>query len=192
MKRRLLPAALLCLLLIASGCDLRQRMYDQPKYEPHEATTFFADGLTARRAPEGTMARGQLRHDDHFWKGKVDGEFATTLPSSVTLDREFLERGRERFDIFCSPCHDRTGQGNGMVVRRGLKKPPSLHEQRLRDAAIGYYFDVQTNGFGAMFSYASRVPAPDRWAIAAYIRTLQLSQRVEYDQLPAEDQRQLP
>ena len=186
-----LPAALAVLLLLP-GCDLRQRMYDQPKYEAHEASPFFDDGLSSRPAVEGTVARGQLRFDEHFWEGKVKGELATTLPARVTFDRALLDRGRERFDVFCSPCHGRTGRGDGMIVQRGLKRPPSFHEERLREAAIGYFFDVQTNGFGAMYSYASRVPATDRWAISAYIRALQLSQRAEYDQLPPEDQRQLP
>lgn len=179
-------------LLALTGCDLRQRMYDQEKYEPHEATAFFANGLSARAAVDGTVARGQLRQDEHYWQGKVNGEVATTLPSAIALDRALLERGRERFNIYCSPCHDQTGRGNGMIVQRGLKQPPSFHEERLREAAIGYFFDVMTNGFGAMYGYASRIPVHDRWAIAAYVRALQLSQRAEYDLLPAEDQRQLP
>jgi mono/diheme cytochrome c family protein len=191
-RLHLLPVGLAALLLVLPGCDLRQRMFDQPKYEAHEGTDFFEDGLTSRPAVEGTVARGELRFDTHYWEGKVDGELATTLPSRVALTADLMHRGRERFDIFCSPCHDRTGQGNGMVVQRGLKQPPSFHEARLREASIGYLFDVQTNGFGAMFSYASRVPVADRWAIAAYIRALQLSQQVEYDKLPSEDQSQLP
>ena len=184
--------AALAAVLLLPGCDLRQRMYDQPKYEAHEASGFFDDGLSARAAVEGTVARGQLRFDEHFWEGRVDGELAAILPARVAFDRRLLDRGRERFDVFCSPCHGRTGRGDGMIVQRGLKRPPSFHEERLREAAIGYFFDVQTNGFGAMFSYASRIPAEDRWAISAYIRALQLSQRAEYDQLPPEDQRQLP
>ncbi|MEE2658153.1 MAG: cytochrome c [Candidatus Latescibacterota bacterium] len=165
-------------------------MYDQPKYEAHETTVMFDNGLSNRAPIAGTVARGQLRLDTHYYDGKVGGELATTLPVAVT--RELLERGQERFNIFCSPCHDRTGSGNGMIVQRGLKRPPSYHEDRLREVAIGHFFDVMTNGFGAMYSYASRVPVRDRWAIAAYVRALQLSQRVDYDQLPPEDQRQLP
>ncbi len=191
MRATLLRAALAALFLLP-GCDLRQRMYDQPKYEAHEATPFFDDGLSARPAVEGTVARGQLRFDEHYWEGRVDGKLAATLPARVAFDRGLLDRGRERFEIFCSPCHGRTGRGDGMIVQRGLKRPPSFHEERLREAAIGYFYDVQTEGFGAMFSYASRVPVPDRWAIAAYVRALQLSQRAEFDQLPPEDQRQLP
>ena len=192
MTRATLLRAALAALFLLPACDLRQRMYDQPKYEAHEATPFFDDGLSARPAVEGTVARGQLRFEEHYWEGRVDGQLATTLPARVAFDRGLLDRGRERFEIFCSPCHGRTGRGDGMIVQRGLKRPPSFHEERLREAAIGYFYDVQTNGFGAMFSYASRVPVPDRWAIAAYVRALQLSQRAEFDQLPPEDQRQLP
>lgn len=187
----LLAAALPAAFAVA-GCDLRQRMYDQEKYEPHEASPFFQDGLSARPPVEGTVARGELRLDDHYWRGRVNGELATTLPPAIPFDRQLLERGRQRYDIFCSPCHGRTGMGNGMVVQRGLKQPPSFHEERLREAAIGYFFDVETNGFGAMYSYASRIPVRDRWAISAYVRALQFSQRAEFDRLPTEDQGQLP
>jgi mono/diheme cytochrome c family protein len=114
---------------------------------------------------------------------------AETLP--VDFNASLLDRGQERFNIFCSPCHDQTGSGNGMIVQRGLKQPPTFHQDRLRDMPIGYYFDTITNGFGAMYSYASRIPVKDRWAIAAYVRALQLSQQVNYDQLPEEDRRHL-
>ena len=178
--------------LLFSGCDLRQRMYDQPKYEAHEATAFFDNGLTSRAPIEGTVARGQLRLDVHLYTGTVNGELATALPPSIPFGKALLERGQDRFDIFCSPCHGRTGQGNGMIVQRGLKRPPSFHEARLREAAIGHYFEVMTNGFGAMYSYASKIPVEDRWAIAAYVRALQFSQRADFDRLPALDQGQLP
>ena len=173
--------------LLLGGCELRQAMYDQPRYEPFEASNFFTDGLSARQPIEGTMARGQLRFDDHLYQGKVNGELATTLP--LALSKKLLERGQNRFNIFCSPCHDRTGRGNGMIVQRGLKQPPNFHEERLREVAIGHFFDVMTNGFGVMYSYASRIPVEDRWAIAAYVRTLQFSQNVDFNQLPEEDQR---
>ena len=127
--------------------------------------------------------------DTHYYQGMVDGQLASTLP--VTVTQELLERGQERFNIFCSPCHDQTGSGNGMIVKRGLKQLTSFHQQRLRDIQVGHFYDVITNGFGVMYSYASRIPVEDRWAIAAYIKVLQLSQNVEFDQLPAEDQRQL-
>lgn len=179
------------LLLLVTGCELRQRMFDQPKYEPLERSTFFADGLSARQPVPGTVARGQLRLDTHLHLGTIEGELAETLPTNIELDYGLLKRGQERYDIFCAPCHDRTGRGNGMIVQRGLKQPPSMHEDRLREAPIGHFFDVMTNGFGAMYSYSSRIPVEDRWAIAAYIRALQFSQNAEFDQLPAEDQRQL-
>ncbi|MBD02962.1 MAG: quinol:cytochrome C oxidoreductase [Gemmatimonadetes bacterium] len=190
-NRVIVTVVALATVLSAAGCDLRQRMYDQEKYEAHEATTFFKDGLTSRAPIEGTVARGGLRLDTHLYEGKVSGELATTLPPSIEFNRALLERGQQRYNIYCTPCHDRTGSGNGIVVQRGLKQPPSLHQDRLRNAAIGYYFDVITNGFGSMFSYASRIPVNDRWAVAAYIRALQFSQEAAYDELPAEDQRQL-
>jgi cytochrome c553 len=165
-------------------------MYDQPKYESFEASDIFEDGLSARRPVEETVARGQLRLDSHLYEGMVNGELATTLPLELT--EELLVRGRQRYDIFCSPCHDRTGTGNGMIVKRGLKQPPSYHIDRLREVPIGHFFDVMTNGFGAMYSSAARVPVRDRWAIAAYVRALQFSQDAQFDQLPPEDQRQLP
>ncbi len=164
-------------------------MYDQEKYEPLEASSFFTDGQAFRPAIEGTVARGQLRLDAHFYEGKVNGQLTDDLPMPVTAS--LLNRGQERFDIYCAPCHGRTGQGNGMIVQRGMKQPPSFHLQRLRDMPVGYYFDVITNGFGVMYNYAAQVPVEDRWAIAAYMRTLQLSQNIKFDLLPEEDQRQL-
>ena len=177
------------LLIGTAGCELRQAMYDQEKYEPLEASAFFADGMSFRSQVDGTVAQGQLMLDEHFYQGKIQGQLAETLPMAV--DRQLLERGRERFNIFCSPCHDKTGSGNGMIVQRGLKQPPSYHQERLREVPVGHFFDVMTNGFGVMYSYASRIPVADRWAIVAYIKVLQLSQNLEFDQLPAEDQRQL-
>ncbi|MFT7691913.1 MAG: hypothetical protein ACI8P2_000529 [Candidatus Latescibacterota bacterium] len=184
-----LQTAAALLFLATTGCELRQAMYDQEKYEPLEASTFFGDGQSYRQPIEGTVARGQLRLNAHYYEGKVNGELSDELPVPVT--GELLNRGQERYNIYCTPCHDRSGQGNGLIVQRGLKQPPSFHQQRLRDMPVAYYFDVMTNGFGVMFSYASRIPVEDRWAIAAYIRTMQLSQNIEFDQLPEEDQRQL-
>ena len=188
-QRSLMCVVLPALLLLAStGCELRQRMFDQPRYEALEASDFFEDGQSSRLPVEGTIARGHLRLDSHLYEGKVNGELATTMPLEVT--EELLLRGRQRYDIYCSPCHDQIGRGNGVVVQRGLKKrPPSLHEQRLIDSPIGHFFDVSTNGFGAMYSYASRVSVHDRWAIAAYIRALQLSQRAQLQDLSAEDRK---
>lgn len=179
----------LAALLLLPGCELRQAMYDQPKYKPLAASAFFADGRSARPPVAGTIAQGGLRLDRHFYEGKADTGLATTLPMPLT--KELLERGQQRFDIYCAPCHDRTGRGNGMIVQRGMKRPPSLHIDRLRTAPVGYFYDVMTNGFGAMYNYASRIPPTDRWAIGAYVKTLQFSQQVSFDQLPTEDQRQL-
>jgi len=177
-------------LLNTTACELRREMYDQPRFEPLEASNFFADGLSSRQPVPGTVARGQLRLDSHLYEGKVNGELATTVPYEVS--QAFLERGQNRYNIFCTPCHDRTGRGNGMIVQRGLKAPPSMHEQRLRDVPVGHFFDVMTNGLGVMYSYASRIPVKDRWAIAAYIRALQFSQSAEVDRLSAQDRSQLP
>lgn len=170
--------------LIGVGC--RQDMHDQPKVEPFEASEFFADGMASRLPVEGTVARGQLRADDHLYRGlDADGNFAATLPMPLTAD--LLQRGRERFEIFCSPCHGRTGDGDGMVVRRGFKAPQTFHQDRLRTSPPGYYFDVMSNGFGEMSGYASQVPVEDRWAIVAYIQALQLSRHAERSRLDPED-----
>ena len=166
--------------LLLAGC--RQDMHDAPRYEPLEASTFFANGQSSRMLVANTVARGTLREDTHLNEGKVNGQLATTFPMPVTAD--VMARGQERFNVFCSPCHGRTGSGNGMVVQRGFRAPPSYHEDRLRNAPVGYFFDVMTNGFGAMQDYASQVPVADRWAIAAYIRALQLSQRATLADVP--------
>lgn len=129
-----------------------------------------------------TVARGMLREDEHLYQGKIDGQLTDIFPMPVTA--AVMARGQERFNIFCAPCHGRTGQGNGMIVQRGFRTPPSFHEERLRSAPGGYFFDVQTNGFGAMSDYAAQVPVADRWAIAAYMRALQLSQRATVDDVP--------
>ncbi len=194
MKNKLFHANFLTLgfsylaIAMITGCELRQAMYDQEKYEPLEKSTFFADGQSWRPQVEGTVAQGELREDSHFYEGMVNGDLANTLPMKTS--KELLERGQERYNIYCSPCHDRTGQGNGIIVKRGLKQPTSFHDDRLKQMPVGYFFDVITNGYGVMYSYASRVPTKDRWAIAAYIRTLQLSQSVDLKKLPVEDQKQ--
>jgi hypothetical protein len=148
-------------------------MHDQPKYEPLEPAALFSDGTSARPLVEGTIARGQLSEDELFTTGKSGGALSTEFPYAVT--REMVDRGHERYDIFCAPCHDRAGTGSGMVVRRGYRQPPSLHDQRLKDAPVGHFFDVMTNGFGMMPDYRAQVPVADRWAIAAYLRALQAS-----------------
>ncbi len=168
-------AVVLAAILALPGC--RQDMHDQPRYEAFEVSDFFENGMASRQLPAGTVARGLLLEDDHYYQGKDEsGELVATLPASIELDRELLERGRDRYEIFCSPCHDSTGSGRGMIVRRGFKQPQPLYEQRLRDMPIGYFFDVVTQGYGVMSSYSRMVPVEDRWAIAAYIRVLQASQ----------------
>ncbi len=188
---------------LSAGC--RQDMHDQPKYEPLDKSAFFADGRTSRPLPEGTVARNQLRDDAHLYTGKTaqgqqSGEAAgSTLadqgvaatPSqnaSVTaqyqgfvntfpfpIDEQALDRGQERYNVYCSLCHGGTGDGLGMIVRRGYRRPPSYHDDRLRQAPVGYFFDVITNGFGAMPDYSAQISPEDRWKIIAYIRALQLS-----------------
>ena len=159
-------------LLLIVGC--RRDMADQAHRRPLETSGFFADGASSRTLPAHTIARGQLREDEHAFTGRVNGQLVTTFPEPVTQVQ--LERGRERFEIYCAVCHGRTGEGNGVIVQRGFPPPPSLHLDRLREAPVGHFFEVMTNGYGLMYSYASRVEPADRWAIAAYIRALQLSQ----------------
>jgi mono/diheme cytochrome c family protein len=149
-------------------------MVDQPKYKPLAASELFDDRQSARPIVPGTVAVGALRTDTPYFTGKSGGKLVDTLPVAVT--KELLARGQQRFNIYCSPCHGQDGYGQGMIVRRGFRAPPSYHIDRLRNAPIGHFFDVMTNGFGVMPSYAVQVPVADRWAIAAYVRTLQFSQ----------------
>jgi len=177
--------ALLALALLPA---CRQEMYDQPKVPPFRPDGFFADGLSARAPPRGTVSRtpeaperasGQL----------ADGKPVRELP--VPLTASLLRRGRERYGIFCAPCHDRAGTGRGMIVERGFKAPPSFHIDQLREAPLGRLFEVITNGFGEMSPYASVIPVDDRWAIAAHLRVLQLSQHVPVAGLPEDDRRRV-
>src|SRR5579875_2189367 len=156
----------------ATAC--RQDMHNQPRYKPFAATNFFGDGRSERPTIEDTVARGQLHLDQARYTGKENGKDIAYFPIQIT--RADVERGHERFNIFCSPCHGRLGDGHGMIVARGLRQPPSYYDARLVNAPVGHFFDVMTNGYGAMYSYASRVPVDDRWRIASYIRALQLSQ----------------
>lgn len=185
--RTWLVAGALALGLLTAGCQ--QEMADQARYDPLEASDFFNDGRSARPLVPGTVARGQLKTDEHFYTGKVNGQLATTFPFPIT--REVLDRGEERFNIFCAPCHDRAGTGLGIVVRRGYRQPSSYHIDRLRSVAVGHFFDVMTNGFGAMPDYAAQIPPRDRWAIAAYVRALQLSQNATLDEVPPEERPRL-
>lgn len=180
-------AALLALALTAAGC--RQDMHDQPKYTSYRASEFFADERSARPTVEGTVARGQLNEDELLFTGRVGGQPATTFPFAV--DEALMKRGRERYDIFCSPCHGLTGEGDGMVVQRGYRRPPSFHIDRLRQAPHGHLYDVIANGFGAMPDYAAQIAVRDRWAIAAYMRALQLSQNAAVAELPPDAQGRL-
>ena len=164
-------------------------MYDQPKSEAYDPSTTFRDGTSSRPQIEGTVARGDLRADDHYYLGKVDGKEAETFPFEV--DRTTIELGRQRYMIYCTPCHGRLGDGKGMVVRRGFSPPPTFHSEYLRKIPVGHFFEVITNGHGAMYSYAARIPVDQRWAIAAYIRTLQYSWDAKSEDLNEDDRKKM-
>ena len=161
-------------LAILVGC--RNDMHDQPRFKPLAKSDFFADLRSSRAPVEGTVARGDLREDSYFYTGKIGANPGDYMPAEVPVNEETLERGRERFNIYCAPCHSRSGDGNGMLPQRGYRRPPTYHQDRLRKAPLGYFFDVMTNGFGAMPDYAMQITPEDRWKIVAYIRALQLSQ----------------
>jgi len=190
-----------CLLVgfgfISAACGVRFDMQDQPRYKAYKESDFFKDKRASRDMPEGTVARGQLHENKAFYTGKIDNPnlnapVATTTDASgntlvssfpndidefpVPVTKELIDRGQERFNIYCIVCHGPVGNGDGMIVRRGFPKPPTYHDDRLRNAPVGHFFDVITNGWGKMNSYAYQVQPADRWAIAAYIRTLQASQ----------------
>ena len=175
------PSLMMLGLLFVAGC--RQDMHDGPRYEAYEASTTFADGRASRSAPAGTVARGWLREDEALYTGKVEGQTVDTIPFAIT--HADVARGQQRFTIYCTPCHGQLGDGNGMVVQRGLRQAANFHQDRLREERIGYFFDVITNGFGAMQGYAEQVPVRDRWLIAAYIRALQYSQNASVNDVPA-------
>jgi len=169
---------------VAFTTACRLDMHLQPRQNPLSRSDFFSDQRSERPPVEGTVARGQLHEDTYFFTGKVGGNPGDVMPFSVT--REVLDRGRERYDIFCAPCHSRVGDGNGFVPARGFaRKPPSFHIVRLEKAPVGYIFDVITEGFGIMPDYASQIPARDRWDIVAYVRALQLSQNATLADVPA-------
>ena len=171
-------------LLLLSAC--RQDMHDQPRFKPLAKSDFYADMRSERPPVEDTVARGQLHDDTYFYTGKIGNQDGNYMPFPVTA--EVMQRGQLRFNIYCSPCHGETGNGDGMIVQRGFKRPPSYHTDRLRRAPIGYFFDVITNGFGVMLDYSQQVKPEDRWAIAAYIRALQLSQGATRADVPAGQQ----
>jgi len=173
----------------ATTAACRQDMHDSPRYDPLQKSEFFADKRTSRPLIPGTIARGTLKEDKLLYAG-LDGEaMSQRYPFPVTAG--VLARGRERYNIYCSPCHSTVGDGRGMIVERGYKQPASFHEPRLRESGPGYFFTAMTNGFGVMPSYSFQVPAEDRWAIAAYIKALQLSRNVRAEDLTAEERQRL-
>ena len=181
--RRPLAGASIALLVLLALSACRQKMANQPRYDPLEPSEFFSDGMSARPRVAGTVARGEMSADPFFDSGKINGQIADGFPFAIT--REVVDRGQERFDIYCGQCHGRTGDGNGMIPSRGYRRPPSFHIDRLRTQPTGHFFDVMTNGFGAMPPYKTMIPSRDRWAIVAYIRALQLSQNATVADVPA-------
>ncbi len=182
---RMSACATIAAMVLLTAC--RQDMHNEPRYKPLAGSDFFADQRSARPMVEGTVARGHLRIDEARYTGKIDGEDIDQFP--IPIAKEDIERGQTRFNIYCTPCHGHLGDGNGMVVLRGFRQPPSYFSDRLVHAPVGHYFDVVTNGFGAMPSYASRIQSDDRWRVVAYIRALQLSESASLNDVPA-DQRQ--
>lgn len=175
------------LLLTVAAC--RQDMHDQPKYRGLRGSDFFADGQSARPLVTNTVARGHLNEDALLNTGKDGQNDTTVFPFAVT--EQVMARGQERFNIYCSPCHGRTGNGDGMVVRRGYRRPPAYSDERIRMAPIGHIYDVITNGFGAMPDYQAQIPVNDRWAIVAYVKALQLSAYAPLTDVPAADRGKL-
>jgi len=171
------------LLAMTAGIGCRLDMHVQPRYNPLAKSDFFADQRSARPLVPNTVARGDLRDNSYLYSGKFGDSPGDYMPFPVTDD--VLSRGRERFNIYCAPCHSRVGDGNGIIPQRGYRHPPSYHIERLRKAPLGYFFDVMTNGFGAMPDYSSQIPPRDRWCIVAYIRALQLSQNATSADVPA-------
>jgi mono/diheme cytochrome c family protein len=182
MRGSALIAALAVGTALAGGC--RQDMHDQPKITPLRGSAFFPDGRGARPLVDGTVASSEPLGEPPYLTGKQGGQLVPQAP--VTVSTAVLARGHERYDVFCAPCHDRVGTGNGMIVQRGYRQPPSFHDPRLRGEPDGYFFDVMTNGFGVMPNYAQQIPVADRWAITLYVRALQLSQSATLADVPAD------
>jgi hypothetical protein len=185
--KSILTVAFAIIMVVVNGCHLD--MYDQPKFKPLAANAFFADSMASRSLVEGTVARGDAERDELLYTGKIDGKVADVFPFAVT--REVLSRGQDRYNVFCSPCHSKLGDGRGMIVQRGFPAPVSYHVDSIRTKPPGFYFDVITNGYGKMFNYASSVSVRDRWAIIAYIRALQESRRVRISELPPDERQRL-
>jgi mono/diheme cytochrome c family protein len=181
MKTGVLRPAI-AILMLGAFTACRPDMFNQPKSNPLRESDLFPDGAASRPLPAHTVARGYLREDEVFNTGLIGTNLVETFPFAIT--REVLERGRERFDIYCAVCHGRTGEGDGLIVQRGFPAPPSLHIDRLRQAPAGHFYDVVTRGYGVMYSYAARVEPKDRWAMAAYIRALQLSRHATPEDVP--------
>jgi mono/diheme cytochrome c family protein len=179
-KRTITGAAMLSVLVLA-GC--RQDMHNQPKTVPQRGSELFADGRSVRPQVEGTVGRDQLHTDSYFYTGLVNGKEGDGLP--IALTPAVMQRGQERYNIYCTPCHSRVGNGAGEIVNRGYRPAGNFHTDRLRNAPLGHFFSVMTNGYGAMPDYSAQVTPEDRWAIAAYIRALQLSQNAKQDDVPA-------
>lgn len=186
--------------LVAAGCGVRFDMQDQPRYKPYKKSDFFPDDKAMRHLPEGTVARGKLKENKAFFTGQIDNPnpnaqvqtttnaagntIVTSFPNAIDefpipVTKELIDRGQERYNIHCIVCHGPVGNGDGMIVRRGFPAPPTYHDDRLRNAPVGHFFDVMTRGWGRMNSYAAQITPADRWAIVAYIRALQLSQNPE-------------
>ncbi len=174
-------------LFILLGCH--QDMYDQPKQKPLSQSSFYSDESSARPLIEGTVARGHARTDELLYTGKIHGKLVEAFPFPIT--NEVLNRGQERFNTFCSPCHGRLGDGKGMIVQRGFPQPNSFLSDSMRANPAGYYFDVITNGFGRMYSLAPSIPVRDRWVIVAFVRALQLSQKVAFSELSEAERKQI-
>ena len=185
MRISLLPLA--GLVLITAGC--RQDMHNQPKFRPYTYSGFWNDARSMRPPVDHAIARGQLKTDSAFYRGRSGGQLVAEIPMKVTKD--LLLRGQNRYNIYCTPCHGATGDGEGMVVQRGFKHPPSYHIERLRHQPADHFYDVISNGYGSMISYASRIAPPDRWAIVAYVRALQLSQNATVGVVPAAERPKL-
>jgi mono/diheme cytochrome c family protein len=185
MRHTALRPAVAAALLLAGLAGCRQDMHNQPKFQAFERNTFFADQRASRPLVAGVVPRGHLNEDVAFFQGAGPNGPVATNPLGTSL--AVLERGESRYNIYCTPCHDRTGSGEGMIVQRGYKQPPSFHDPRLRAVPDGYFFQVITNGFGTMPAYRAQVPPKDRWAIVAYIRALQLSQYASVSDLSAAD-----
>ncbi|MGH9326072.1 MAG: c-type cytochrome [Terriglobia bacterium] len=164
-------------------------MHIEPRYNPESPSSVFADGRSERPVVPGTVARGHLRTDELLYTGMINGKMADVFPFPIT--KKDLARGQQRFNIYCTPCHDYTGSGVGMIVRRGFPAPPSYHNPKMIAMPVSHYFEVMTNGYGTMYSYASRVSVRDRWRIAAYIRALQLSQNATLSDVPASERLKL-